>query len=209
MTASSFHDVLVRRNQSDPSALVKKLLTRKNLTFVPAIKWVIDSEEIAEQDYVSNMTILHQEFESTLAGLVINPLYPYLRASPDGFTQCQCCAQPARDKMSDRDCHPNDLKKRKGFFLNKQGLIRSNKYFTQVQGELMVCEKDFCDFVVWTPKGIFIQRIFMDICFRERLIKKLTAFYVEHFFPELITNHLQCASSVNEDVYCFSRRRIW
>ena len=131
LTASSFHDVLVRRNQSDPSALVKKLLTRKNLTFVPAIKWVIDSEEIAEQDYVSNMTILHQEFESTLAGLVINPLYPYLRASPDGFTQCQCCAQPARDKMSDRDCHPNDLKKRKGFFLNKQGLIRSNKYFTR------------------------------------------------------------------------------
>ena len=43
----------------------------------------------------------------------------------------------------------------------------------------------------------------MDVAFREQLIKKLTTFYVEHFLPELMTHHLQCASSVKTDVYCF------
>ena len=79
-------------------------------------------------------------------------------------------------------------------------------YVRTVQGQLMVCEKDFCDFVVWTPKGIFIQRIFMDSAFRERLIKKLTTFYVEQFLPQLMTHHLQCAALVNTSVYCFCQK---
>ena len=172
LTASSFHDVYVRKNQSDPAALVKKLLTKKSLTFVPAIKWGIDSEDIARQDYIRKMKASHQDFECIQAGLVINPFYPHLGASPDGFTKCHCCGQGLLEikcPFSGKDCHPDDLKGKKGFFLNKQGLIRSNRYYTQVQGQLMVCEKDFCDFVVWTPKGIFIQRIFMDSAIRERL----------------------------------------
>ena len=209
LTASSFHDVFVRKNQSDPVALVKKLLTRKSLTFVPAIKWGIDSEDIARQDYVHKMKASHQDFECTQAGLVINPFYPHLGASPDGFTQCHCCGQGILEikcPFSGKECHPNDLKGKKGFFLYQHGLIQSNRYYTQVQGQLMVCEKDFCDFVVWTPKGIFIQRIFMDSAFRERLIKKLTTFYVEQFLPELMTRHLQCAASANTNVYCFCQK---
>ena len=46
----------------------------------------------------------------------------------------------------------------------------------------------------------------MDSAFRERLIKKLTTFYVEQFLPELMTHHLQCAASVNTSVYCFCQK---
>ena len=29
-------------------------------------------------------------FQYTTAGLVVNPLYPYLGATPDGLIKCQC-----------------------------------------------------------------------------------------------------------------------
>lgn len=46
--------------------------------------------------------------------------------------------------------------KGKGFFLhcvNKQGLIQSSKYYTQVQGQLLICEQDYRDFVGGLPEG--------------------------------------------------------
>ena len=64
--------------------------------------------------------------------------------------------------FSVRDGTPDDLVGRKGSFLNDAGLIHSHKYYTQVQGELEICRKTFCDFVVWTPNGLFTQRIYKD-----------------------------------------------
>ena len=83
----------MRKKQSDPDALVKKLLTQKDLSFIPAIKWGIESEDIARKEYIKEMTASHRDYQCTLAGLVVNPLYPHLEASLDGFTQCQCCGQ--------------------------------------------------------------------------------------------------------------------
>ena len=100
--------------------------------------------------------------------------------------------------FSVRDGTPDDLVGRKGSFLNDAGLIHSHKYYTQVQGELEICRKTFCDFVVWTPNGLFTQRIYKDQRYVEKIVKKLTSFYVESVLPELMTHRLQSTSS--EDV---------
>ena len=100
--------------------------------------------------------------------------------------------------FSVRDGTPEDLVGRKGSFLNDAGLIHSHKYYTQVQGELEICRKTFCDFVVWTPNGLFTQRIYKDQRYVEKIVKKLTSFYVESVLPELMTHRLQSTSS--EDV---------
>ena len=54
--------------------------------------------------------------------------------------------------FSVRDGKPEDLVGRIGSFLSDGGLIHSHKYYTQVQGQLEICRKTFCDFIVWTPK---------------------------------------------------------
>ena len=37
--------------------------------------------------------------------------------------------------------------------------------FYQVQGQMEVCDVDFCDFVCWTPSGIHVERnIFLRYC---------------------------------------------
>ena len=94
------------------------------------------------------------------------------------------------------------------FFLTNHGLSRSHKYYTQVQGQLGVCEKAFCDFVVWTPKGISIERIYRDLPFWEKVLKKLTTFYVQHLLPELMTHNIMSPEihDEKENLYCFCQK---
>ena len=88
-TASSFHDVFVRKATSDTSALVNRFLTEnENLgNFVPSVQWGIEKEDAAKTVYIKQTEKCHIGFECTTAGLVINPLFPHLGASPDGFVQ--------------------------------------------------------------------------------------------------------------------------
>ena len=50
--------------------------------------------------------------------------------------------------------------------LDKKGdivaLHRHHSYYMQVQGQMFIWEKPFCDFVVWTSEGIHIERIPYD-----------------------------------------------
>ena len=38
----------------------------------------------------------------------------------------------------------------------------------------------------WTPVGIATERVFVDVSFTEKLITKLTAFYVTNIIPEFV-----------------------
>ena len=130
------------------------------------------------------------------AGFVINQHYPHLGASPDAFVKCICCGErivEIKCPFSDRNSNPNMLK---NSFLNESGLVRSHRYFTQVQEQLRIIRKDFCDFIVWTPVGLFVQRIYEEFNFTEKLIQKLTKFYVEQLLPAIMCN--TCTLSVND-----------
>ena len=69
---------------TDPKVLIDRLLRIEDLSHIPAIKWDIDEEDVARQAYIKEMSS-HQNFTRKKAGLVINPLYPHLGASPDGL----------------------------------------------------------------------------------------------------------------------------
>ena len=145
------------------------------------------------------MSLIHCNFQCTLACLVLNQLYPHLGASPDGFCQCDCtdCSDPhstgiieIKCPFSIRDGKVSDMLKRKGSFMNDIGLIQSHRYYTQVQGQLEITQKPLCDFVVWTPNDLFVQRIYKDTRFIETLLKKLNTFYIDNMLPEMLTHRL-------------------
>lgn len=119
LTASCFHDIVSRKNTSSPDNLVMRFLTRKDISNIPAIKWGIDNKDKAREAYVMKMSSSHNEFTCSPAGLVITPQYLYLGASPDGFTQCECCG----DDIIEIKCSfsvwngtPEDLEEEKGHF---------------------------------------------------------------------------------------------
>ena len=85
---SDFHDVFTAKDISE--SLLKKIITESNLSYIPAIKWGIDDENTAKEEYVSKMLATRKNFVYSQAGFVINPLYLYFGATPDGFVYCDC-----------------------------------------------------------------------------------------------------------------------
>ena len=217
ITASSFHDVYVLKAQTDPKNLINKLLLSPNLSRIPEIKWGIDHEDVARQQYVAIMNESHCNFKCHSSGLNINSHYPHLGASPDALIECTCCVGKGiveiKCPFTGREYHPDHLNKLKNSFLDANGLLnRSHRYFTQVQGQLMITRRDYCDFVVWTPLGVYVQRIYEEISFTEKLVRKLTNFYVEHLLPAIMTGNVSVRSQETQDekftqaddqIYCY------
>ena len=51
---------------------------------------------------------------------------------------------------------------------------------------MMICQANFADFVVWTMKGIFIERIKPNNAFFSNTVDKISTFYIHVILPEVI-----------------------
>ncbi|KAG8236693.1 hypothetical protein J437_LFUL016730 [Ladona fulva] len=77
-------------------------------------------------------------------------------------------------------------------------LRRRNAYYFQVQGQLEICNNNFCNFLVWSP-GIIIQRIERDREFwRKNLMGLLEVFILNFLLPEI-------CRGCYERIYAFGR----
>ena len=52
--------------------------------------------------------------------------------------------------------------------------------------QLFVTERQFCDFIVWWPHGVYVERIYVDKNFMEKKLKKALNFHKMCVLPELI-----------------------
>lgn len=80
---------------------------------------------------------------------------------------------------------PLDACSDSNFFLEEVNgmpkLKRTHKYFTQVQGLMGVTGARWCDFVVYTSKGMSIERIPFDVQYWNNLRETLKLYYFRHF----------------------------
>ena len=66
-------------------------------------------------------------------------------------------------------------------------LKRYSNYYCQVIGEMAILEVPWCDFVVWTEAGIFVERVPFDRAFwGKELLPKLQAFLQECLLREIV-----------------------
>ncbi len=68
----------------------------------------------------------------------------------------------------------------------KLTLNRDHAYFYQVQVQLHVCNLQYCDFVVWTCKDVFIERITPDEQFIRGIMESIEHVFVYGVLPELV-----------------------
>ena len=66
-------------------------------------------------------------------------------------------------------------------FDGKPKLKRTHKYYSQVQGLMGVTGAKWCDFVVYTSRGMSIERIPFDPQFWNELKGTLKMYYFKHF----------------------------
>ena len=65
---------------------------------------------------------------------------------------------------------------------------RDHSYYHQVQLQLYVTRfmAHWCDFCVYTSKGVVVERILPDKQWQEECIPKLDKYFFDHILPELI-----------------------
>lgn len=183
LTASNFSKV-AKRKKAITDTFLKNLFNPTPFS-TQATEHGLSKENIAKGVYTATRPHVHLHD----CGLVVNPAFPFLGASPDGKV-CDGgvtgilevkCPYSARDSVLEDFAADNPtfcLKKNAGSTTLK--LNCSHDYYYQVQGQLMVTGAPFCDFIVYTSKDIFVERVLPNKEFSQILFDKLFNFYKSH-----------------------------
>lgn len=195
ITASKFLRVSQASLTSPSSSLVKLIMEQSNSPcLAPAIQWGINYEDNARKEYIAKASEEHENFTCAMARLHVLPSCPHLGASPDGMIACECCREgliEIKCTYKYRDVDPNGIHD-PSFYLKQSEtghlqLSRTHQCYHQVQAQLALCEKEFCDFICWTPHGMYIERILLDPSYLTKTKPKLDAFFVKVILPLLLT----------------------
>lgn len=129
-----------------------------------------------------------------VSGLIISMSNSCLACSPDGWVEDNNSPDihgvvEYKCPYASRDITPIEASKENFFCTMDNGQVKlkhNDKYYYQVQGVMAITKRRWCDFVVWTPKGISIERIDYDSGFwADHMLPKFLAFYNNALLPEL------------------------
>ena len=92
VTASKLKST-VYTDPSQPSpSLIKSICYPDSCKFSSiACAYGCKHETEARQEYKYQMQTTHKSFTITDLGFVLDPMYPFMGASPDGLVNCSCC----------------------------------------------------------------------------------------------------------------------
>ncbi|KAF2891109.1 hypothetical protein ILUMI_15064, partial [Ignelater luminosus] len=152
LTASNFGEVIKRKPSTHCHNLVKRLLYHKEINS-KAVVYGRTHEEDAVQLYIQEMAkhdINNMQVQQ--CGLYIDLEHPYLGATPDRLL--------GNDAVIEIKCLPSLIEVENPFekppsnacFVVENGTIRlkrNHKYYFQVQGQLNITKKFFCDYYIY------------------------------------------------------------
>ena len=171
ITASLCGEIICQKQMT--SALLISVLYPKPFENLPApIKWGIDKEPKANQEYLSYAKA-HGKKGLTMrkCGFIVHPTMGWLGASTDA-------------RVTDPHSDPNFY----CYYDRGLHLKKSHHYYHQVQLQPFfgIDQYDWCDFCVYTPKGLEAERIWLDIEWSEKCITELDSLYEAHILPEIL-----------------------
>ena len=124
---------------------------------IPALNHGKEYEPIAKEKYIPLMKCNHKEFAFSESGLFVDPSRPYLEASLDLLVYCSGCGMG----LSEMKIHfsiVNEILSAKNLpYLvehdNVTMLRKEHAYYAQIEGQLALCGRTYCDFFVFTRVG--------------------------------------------------------
>ena len=214
ITASIAHDILHTNILKPSESLIKRVCQQSKVvkTTIPALKWGIDNESNALDDY--QMT--HQRSEIKRTGIKLHYKYPFIGASPDGIFSCSCHNSDrlleVKCPFSKKDTYSIEEAIDDNFFLDRTLVLKStHKYYTQIQIQMWVFDFQECDFLVWTPNWMYSQTVHPNEKFIHCSLPVFESFFENHVVPELLTRKLEnypklsvgaSSSRKREELYC-------
>ena len=181
-------------------SLLYKTLTKDTLS----LRWGREHEEDARKAYMHKKNNIHL----TQSGLVVDCDKGWLACSPDNFAYDldspdpwglveYKCTYSARETTVEEAARTNKI-----FFaqMTDRGfhLKTNHQYYYQIQGQMAICKRLWCDFVIWTPLNTTIERIKFNPVFWQETVVKLENFYDKAILPELVCPHLPQGQPIRE-----------
>ena len=210
-----------RTKLDNPSrSLIKAICYPESALFATkATNWGCEHEQCARDEYVKYTSQNHDNFKIEQAGLFINPTHPHLGASPDGVVTCDCCGCGVLE-IKCPYCI-KDLTASEHKCLSDTGtgprLSRTHQYFYQIQTQIFICEKEFCDFVLWTNNSIHMERILPDTDFWQTICETASDFFYKVILLELtgrfyshtreVEDHQQ-STDTSKRKWCFCKKEL-
>ena len=216
ITASIAHEVLHTNMENPSTSLVLRICKESEMktSKVPSLRWGIDNEKVALEEYCLMLSIEHQNYKIKDCGLRLCQELPFIAASPDGIFSCSChdakflievkCPYSMRNTDNIDEAISS-----KDFFLTKEKTLKKgHKYYTQIQLQLFVCEMEQCELVVWTPKWMYHVTVERDSNFIKIMVDTIDQFFSKIILPELLTRELeQCLEKpkpiAKDQLYCY------
>ncbi|KAG0444933.1 hypothetical protein HPB47_013212 [Ixodes persulcatus] len=155
-------------------------------------RYGIMNEPLAAKRYEEVLRSMGHDVTITSCGLLVNPAFPWLGASPDRIVYDP---EEASYGVVEIKC-PYSLRETKGaelaglsFYskLSDSGprLDRDNHYYSQVVGQMGVSGLSWADFVIYSGKFILIERIRLVQAEWDALKIKVEEFYFTTLLPYL------------------------
>lgn len=205
LTSSHFGDVICRK-KTDVTKLVDSMLNLKDISHLPAVTAGREME-----DTVANYYKIHKNrnecpgTEIYCSGLVVNPQYPWLGASPDRIVYdptsnpciggLECKFISSAKGLSPMQVYHAKKQNKKSFCLELEGCLSlktTHKYYYQIQGQCAIANFSWVDLAVMTDpllhdNGFFTQRIYFNQSkWKSEWLPKLTDFYFIHLLPKML-----------------------
>jgi hypothetical protein len=167
ITASTVHSIKtkVEKNKlQDVESTLKKLFGQQDISNLPAVKYGCHNEPIAADWYYQEHSKKHQNMKISKCGLFVMPASIYVAASPDRLVSCDCCGEGLLEMKCPYSIAGQNFKDGVTLdYLSKidgtYQLKQTHPYYSQVQQQMGVTGRKWCDFMVFTKEDYFLQRI--------------------------------------------------
>lgn len=194
LTSSNFGRVFNRKSFTCMEKFVGSFFTRMNSDKIPALKYGIETEDLAFSRYQKT---LKNGCKATETGFWVNKRYPWLGGSPDGFKlypngyrrsmEIKC---PYNGRDLDIESLYEERSKKSGFFLIEDENLKfvlnpKHNYMAQIQGVMEIAETTECDFIVYTSKDFYCTTEKKNLQYIKELFEKLKMVYFRFLLPNL------------------------
>ncbi|XP_065894857.1 uncharacterized protein [Dysidea avara] len=140
------------------------------------------------------MQACHENFMVIQCGLILDPEFPFLGATPDGLVYCKCCESRVLEIKCPFSCKNKAFSEaildNSSFFLEddngRLALKEDHMYYYQIQLQMKLCHMQHCDFVAWREGEIFHQMVELDSDFIDSAIHDVEPFIKLAILPELV-----------------------
>ena len=133
----------------------------------------------------------HVNAQLNPSGLYIHQHHVFIGASPDLLVSCDCCGEGLVEFKSpyegDKVVNVTETLQGLVYLDNDLRLKKNHNYYAQVQGQMAITNRLWCDFAVVIAGDVFVQRIQFDEDFWKVTQQSLVSFFEEYVLEEIIT----------------------